>query len=106
MPINIPVAEDIYFSESFKVVIRSCKEILLNEATELTIVDRSFLFAHRNNFYAFLRGLGVDERLLWVIAFINDITDPTQGFENKKTIWTVTLESVDRLILPLRTKHN
>ncbi len=106
MPLDINVYDDLYFSESFKNIIRSCKEILLETSSEYAILDRSFLFAHRNNFYAYLRGCGFDERVIWVIAFINDIVDPTLGFEDKKTLRTVTLDTIDRIILPLRTKHN
>lgn len=106
MPLDIPVYDDLYFSEPFKVIVRSCKEVLLENSSEFAIIDRSFLYAHRNNFYAFLRGLGFDERLIWVIAFINDIVDPMISFESKKTLRTVTLDTIDRIILPLRTKHN
>lgn len=105
MPLDIPVYDDVYFSDDFKVVVRSCKEILLEGASDYPLNDRAFLYAHRNNFYALLRGLGFDERLLWTIAFINDINDPTTGFENKSILKTVTINAVDSIILPLRTKH-
>ena len=106
MPIDIPVYDNIYFSEEFKVIVRSCKEILLEGSSEFAMEDRSFLYAHRNNFYAYLRGLGFDERLVWVIAFINDITDPTKGFEHMTSLRTVTINAIDSIILPLRTKYN
>ena len=106
MPLAKLVTEqDIYFSEPFKVIVRSCKEVLLEGSTVLPITDRSFLYAHRNNFYAWLRGIGFDERLIWVTAFINDIKDPTGDISYLKEIRTVTIDAVDSIILPLKTKY-
>lgn len=106
MPLaKLPTYDDTYFSESFKVIIRSCKEVLLETSSEYPITDKSFLYAHRNNFYAWLRGLGFDERLLWTIAFINDIKDPTGDITYLTKIQTVTIDSVDSIILPLKTKY-
>ena len=104
MPLaNFPIYDDVYFSENFKVVIRSCKEILLDSSRTLPITDKSFLFAHKNDFYAWARGIGMDERLIWINAFINDIVDPTGDISNLKEIQTVTIDTVNSIILPLRT---
>lgn len=101
MPLDITIDDDVYFSEAFKVIVRSCKEQLVTQARELTLVDRSFMYAHRNNFYTFLRGLGIDERLIWPTAFINDIIIPSDNFMNKQKILLVTIESLDSLKLRL-----
>lgn len=106
MPLAITLHDNTYFTEEFKNIVRSCKEILLDNSSEYSMLDRTFLYAHRNNFYAYLRGCGFSEELIWPIAFINDITDPTKGFENKKILRTVTIDVIDSIILPLRTNHN
>lgn len=99
MPLDIQIDDDVYFSEPFKVIVRSCKEQLIRQARELVLIDRSFMFAHRNNFYTFLRGLGIDERLIWPTAFINDIIIPSENFMDKQKILLVTIESIDSLKL-------
>lgn len=106
MPLDIIVDDDIYFSESFKVIVRSCKEKLLSNARELALTDKSFMYAHRNNFYTFLRGLGVDERVLWATAFINDILNPFEDFTHKPTIYVCNIEDLDQLLIQLRTIRN
>lgn len=106
MPLaNLTVPEDLYFTESFKTVIRSCKEKLLEVSNVYPITDKSFLYAHRNNFYAWARGVGFDERLIWVIAYINDIYDPTD-ISNLTSLQTVSIDAVNSIILPLKTKYN
>lgn len=103
MPLDIIVDEDIYYSDEFKTIVRSCKEKILEGAQELALVDRSFVYAHRNNFYTFLRGIGIDERLVWPIAFINDIHDPSKGLMEKSSIYICTMEQINRLITHLKT---
>lgn len=103
MAIDITVDDDIYFSEPFKVIVRSCKERLLSNARTLALDDKSFMYAHRNNFYTFLRGLDVDERVIWASAFINDILNPFEDFTHLTTIYICNIEDLDQLLIQLRT---
>lgn len=106
MPLDLTIQDDVYFSETFKVIVRSCKEKLLSNAKEIYLDDKSFMYAHRNNFYAFLRGIGVDERLIWPTAFINDITNPLENFTDRKTLFICTIEDLDQLLIQLKTTRS
>lgn len=103
MPLNLEISKDIYYSESFKTIVRSCKEILIANATEIALTDKAFMYAHRNNFYVFLRGLGIDEPLIWPTAFINDITNPFDDFTHKTTLLLCNQQDLDNLTLQLNT---
>ncbi len=105
MPLPIVMHDDAYFSEEFKIIVRSCKEVLLERSVPYEVTDLSFYNAHKNNFHTFLRGMNVDERLIWPISFINDIIDPTKDFMDKRTFRLIDVIELDRLMTILKTKH-
>lgn len=113
MTISLSGGNDYYYSDEYKTIIRSCKEVLLQNAQWSEFVDNSIRFAYRYNFHKFLRNLrtqksdetAIPEELIWTISFINGIEDPTQDFSYMKGIWTVNIETVDMLIQATRTRR-
>lgn len=101
MPLRITSGNDYFYTEEFKVIVRSCKEILQARASSVPIVDIGKKFAYRHNFYKFLREYGagtiterVAEDMMWVIGFINDIDDPTADFSHLSEIKMITREDL------------
>lgn len=110
MPLSIPYGNEYYYTDEFKTIIRSCKEILLNQAAESPFADDSIKFAYRYNFHKFLRNLGgedptIPEELVWVTAFINGIENPNQDFSHLVSLFTVTKEQVDAVIQVTRVRR-
>ena len=113
MPIPMESGDAYYYTEDFKVIIRSCKAILLAEASFSPFIEDGIKWAYRYNFHKFLRNLRTDKKgptavpedLIWTISYINGIEDPNQDFTHLKGIYTVTREQVDMLIQTTRTRR-
>ena len=110
MPLSLPTGLDYYYTPEFKTIIRSCKEILLNQAIFSPFVGEDIKFAYRYNFHKLLRQLGgenpsVPEDMIWVISFVNGIEDPNKDFSHLKGIWSVTKEQVDSVIQVNRVRR-
>lgn len=113
MSISLPGGNDYYYSDEFKTVIRSCKDVLVQNAQFSEFADNSIRFAYRYNFHKFLRNLrtqrsetpAVPEELIWTVSYINGIEDPTQDFSHLTGILTVNMELVDMLIQATRTRR-
>lgn len=113
MPISLSGGNEYYYSDEFKTIIRSCKDVLLQNASLTPFVDNSIRFAYRYNFHKFLRNLrtgssgatAIPEELIWVISYINGIEDPTQDFSHLTGIYTVNMAMVDMLVQATRTRR-
>lgn len=110
MPIYIPQGQAFFFTDEYKTVIRSCKEVLLNQATFSPFVGDAIKFAYRYNFHKFLRQLGgeistIPEELIWTISFLNGIEDPTKDFSHLKGLYTVTMEQIELIIQVNRVRR-
>lgn len=111
MPLPYTGGDDFYYTDEYKVIIRSCKEVLLAQASNTQILDPGIRFAYRYNFHKFLRQLRnanagsfvIPEELIWTISFLNGIEDPTQDFSHLTELRIVTFEQVDALIQSTRT---
>lgn len=77
MPIYVNEGKDIFFTDEFKTLIRSCKELIIERSIPTLITVPSIKEAYRYDFYKLLRELGITEDMVWVTAYINDVTDPT-----------------------------
>lgn len=66
---------DIFYTPRYKTLVRSLKEILVEQAQALPIPNPNDRFAYRNNFYKLLRELGVSSHMYWTIAYINGVED-------------------------------
>lgn len=113
MPIPYTGGKDYYYSDEYKVIIRSCKEVLLQSASYTPFLNNGIKFAYQYNFHKFLRQLRTDnsditaipEELIWTISFINGIENPNEDFMHLDGIYTVTFEIVDMLIQSTRTRR-
>lgn len=113
MPIPLLSGNSYYYTDEFKTIMRSCKEVLINSATYSPFIEDGIKFAYRYNFHKFLRQLKTDkssataipEELIWVISFINGIEDPNQDFTHLTGIITVNREIVDNILQTTRTKR-
>jgi len=113
MPVSIPGGNEYYYSDEYKTIIRSCKDVLLQSASHTPFLDNSIRFAYRYNFHKFLRNIrtgrtdepAIPEELIWTISFINGIEDPMADFSHLTGIYTVTKDTVDFLIQTTRTRR-
>lgn len=113
MPIAVPYGNEYYYTDEFKSIVRSCKEILLAQASFSPFIDRSVAFAYRYNFHKFLRSLkqkdsdapAIDEDMIWVVSFINGIEDPSADFSNLPGIYVVNHDIIDKIIRINRVKR-
>lgn len=111
MPLPYEGGDSYYYTDEYKVIIRSCKEVLLESAAYTPFVDPGIRFAYRYNFHKFLRQLRTDnsdmtaipEQLIWTISFLNGIENPNQDFSHLEGIYTVTEEAIDLMIQSTRT---
>lgn len=108
MPLSISsIKEDEYFySDSFRTLMRSHKEFLVQRATEREIVDQSGLHACKNDFYKFMLQNGVAPQYWWVCAYINDITTPYQYIGKMKTWLIPDISYIETLISRSNTESS
>ncbi|MNG46912.1 hypothetical protein D3C79_47760 [compost metagenome] len=96
MPIgglNVNATKDIFYTDRYKIMVRSLKEVLLKQAQALPIPNPNDRYAYRYDFYRLLRELGVESHLHWTVAFLNDVTDPFADNSKKIEILNIN-ESV------------
>jgi len=89
MPISIKGAgtdKDVFYTERYKTMVRSERELLLRKTTDFPIVSRSELYAYRHDFYRLLRVLNVLPHLHWTIAYLNGIEDPSMDCSHLSSI--------------------
>lgn len=110
MPLIVPYSNAYYFTPEYKTIIRSCKEILLAQASFSPFIGDNIKFAYRYNFHKFLRQLGgenptIPEELIWTISYLNGIEDPNQDFMHLTGLYTVTPEQIDSVIQVTRVRR-
>lgn len=92
MPIgslNVNPTKDIFFTDRYKILVRSLKEVLLKQAQALPIPNPNDRFAYRYDFYRLLRELGIESHMFWTVAFLNDVTDPFADNSKKVEILNI-----------------
>lgn len=101
MALTVAAGNDYFYTDQYKVVVRSCKEILIARARFIPIMSNSLKHAYQHNFHKFLREFGagqaltdIPEDMIWTISFINGMEDPTSGFSTMEGILYVTKEDV------------
>lgn len=110
MPLPLQAGNPFYYTDEFKTIVRSCKEILLNDAVFSPFVGDSVKFAYRYNFHKLLRQLGgetptISEDLIWVTSYLNGIENPNQDFMHLKGIYTVSSSQLDAIVQVTRTRR-
>lgn len=105
----MPIAEEgysgdkaIFFTQEYKTLVRSEKEILLRSATTLPIMNRNELYAYRTDVYRLLRSLGVQPHMYWTVAFLNGIENPDQDVSHLTFIYTLD----DRILEKALSRSN
>lgn len=98
MALSITLADDRYFSEETKVMVRSNKEFLISKSRPIEITDHSIVAAHRFNFYRVLSMHGVRPELFWITAFLNDIENPDQSIYGLRRFLSIDISVIDKMI--------
>lgn len=78
--------KDVFFTEAYKTMVRSERELLLRQTTERPIVSQAELRAYRHDFYRLLRVYGYAPHLHWTIAFLNGIENPSMDCSGLQVI--------------------
>lgn len=95
--------KEVYFTEAFKTMVRSERELLLKSATDLPIRDPSELQAYRYDFYRLLRAYGFSHYLHWTIAYLNGIEDPFADIGELTSIRVVNEQTLANVIVRSNT---
>ena len=109
MPLDLPSIDDIYFSEEFKVMVRSNKEFLISRSQRFPIIDKALVEAHKYNFYNVLRILtngSITQSHAWVIAYINDIKNPDQNISGMESYLYVDQTVIDQMLSRMNTERS
>lgn len=97
MPIpnnEISPNKDVFFTERFRVLIRSEKELLLRQAASTAILEPNQVQAYRNDFYRLLRAHNIESHLWWATAYINGIENPSQDISGMTSFFTLNETAV------------
>lgn len=78
--------KDVFFTERFKTLVRSEKELLRRTAHSKPIVEKNVLYAYRNDIYRLLRHFNIPSYMWWATAYINGIENPTQDITSLEGI--------------------
>ena len=99
IPNNSSAADKaVFYTEPFKVLVRSEKEVLLRSAATVPIINRHELHAYRFDIYRLLRSLKIQPHLYWATAYLNGIEDPGQDISGLQSILTVNEEILNKAI--------
>jgi len=111
MPIPLLGGNTYYYTDEYKTIIRSCKDVLIQSASFTPITGPGIRFAYRYNFHKFLRQLtngnsqmsAIPEEMIWTVSFLNGIENPNQDFSHLEGIYMVTADIIDIVIQSTRT---
>lgn len=101
MPIpnnTIGADKDVYFTERFKTLVRSEKELLVRTASTTALLEQHVVWAFRNDFYRLLRHYNVPSYLWWATAFINGVENPNQDVSTMTTFLTINENTLSSAI--------
>lgn len=99
MPLDLAYGDPFYYTDEYKTIIRSCKELIIKRASWRPFISDAEAHAYRNNFHKLLRAIGnIPEDLIWTISFINDVHNPNQDFSNLKGFYTVDKSIISSFI--------
>jgi len=90
--------KDVFYTDAFKTLVRSEKEILLRSSQQIPIIDRAMLYAFRADFYRVLRVMNVPAHLRWATAFINDVIDPNQDVSDMQSFQMISESDLNKAI--------
>lgn len=90
--------KDVFYTERYKTLVRSELELIRKEATYFQQVIPAIQQAFKNDFYRFLRIMGVPSYLWWTTAYINGITNPNQDISGMSLIYQVNESALNTRI--------
>ena len=79
----------LFYTDRYKTLVRSEKEILLRGASVVPFTDMSMVYAFRTDFYRLLRVMKVPAHLRWTVAYLNDVIDPNQDISGMRSFLQV-----------------
>lgn len=88
----------VFYTQAYKTLVRSQKEILLRGATVIPIINRHELYAYRNDMYRLLRSLNIDPHLYWTVAFLNGIENPDQDITGLTSVYTISEQQLEKAL--------
>lgn len=97
MPIpnnDVSSSKDVFFTERFKVLIRSEKELLIRQASSTAILETNQVQAYRNDFYRLMRAHNIEPHLWWATAYINGIENPSQDISGMVSFLTLNESTI------------
>ena len=98
-------SKDIFYTEQFKKIIRSEKDILLKQASAFPILKPRELYAFRYDIYRFLRANNIPEHLWWATAYLNGIEDPNQDISGLQVLYQVDESILVKALTRANTKQ-
>lgn len=98
MGLNLTINDDRYYTEDFKVMIRSNRDWLLSNSMLIPITNPSIVNAHKYDFYTVLRIIGISSVMHWVLAYLNDIGDPAKDISGMTSYLSIDLTVINQMI--------
>lgn len=108
MPISNGTAsldKAVFYTETYKVLIRSQRELLLRRTTDIPLDEANVRYAFRYDFYRLLRTKGIQPHLYWTIAFLNGVTDPNQDISHMRTFKNINEQELATIIARTNTRQ-
>lgn len=88
----------VFYTQAYKTLVRSQKEILLRGATVIPIINRNELYAYRFDIYRLLRSLSIDPHMWWTIAYLNGIENPQQDITKLTAIYNIDQQQIEKAL--------
>lgn len=95
--------KELYYTEAFKTMVRSEREVFLRQTTDHPIIDRAELHAYRYDIYRLLRNYNVAPHMWWVTAYLNGIEDPFTDISEMVSIRMIAEEVLSDAIVRSNT---
>lgn len=89
---------DYYYTDDFKTLVRSQKELLLRNGGTQGLIDRTQVQIYRYDFYRLLRALKIPPHLWWATAYINNVEDPFKDIMEMTEIRTINASMLESAI--------
>ncbi len=100
---NLPIENDIYFSESTKIMVRANREYLLGLTTEVTVLHKNYVQAHKYDFNRIMRQHNVPLRMQWIVQYLNGIEDPNQDVSGMTTFKNINEDIISQMLTRVNT---
>ncbi len=100
---NLQVENDVYFSEATKVMVRANREYLLRLTTDVNIIHKNYVQAHKYDFNRIIRQHGVPLRMQWIVQYLNGIEDPNQDVSGMTSFKNINEDIINQMLTRMNT---